>query len=217
MYGLINQAIRGLILRDYGADVWARCADAAAITEDTFLACVNHDDAVTSQLLRDAADLLNCSADGLMEAVGGYFAEELAPEYFASLFSFAGGSYHDLLLNLDDLHGRVSMAFPELDPPSFWAEQLSDDLIRLHYRSNRPGLKPLARGFLLGFGRFYGVTPEITEETTADGDRFLVRIRQGAAAEDGSRSSRSARKRAADKVKPAVDFASWVSSQGIEL
>ena len=76
------------------------------------------------------------------------------------------------------------MTFTELEPPSFTVSDIQDGSLRLHYRSKRPGLAPVAMGMVRGLGKRFNTPIEIelvrSRESGHDHDEFLVR--HGAAA-----------------------------------
>ena len=55
MYGLINKAVRGLVLEQFGDDVWARIRGRAGVEEEDFLSMTSYDDAVTYDLVAAAS------------------------------------------------------------------------------------------------------------------------------------------------------------------
>ena len=96
----------------------------------------------------------------------------------------AGSSLPEFLHNLDDLHARVSVNFPQLVPPSFDTEELEEGGMELHYHSSRQGLAPLVIGLVEGLGDRFDTPVEVEQlvcrSEGADHDVFSVRYGQDA-------------------------------------
>ena len=54
-----------------------------------------------------------------------------------------GGSLHKFLGNLDNMHTRVGLSFPQLKPPSFVVRDAGPRTVELEYHSRREGLAPI--------------------------------------------------------------------------
>jgi hypothetical protein len=218
MYGLVNQAIRGFICQQYGQVQWSRIVEEADVAEEGFVCSLNHDDQITYRLFTIAASELNLSEDCLIESVGKFWTTHLVAEQFGPLMGLTGESLIDFLHNLDNLHARLGMAFPELNPPSFHIEPVADDQVKLHYRSNRRGLTPLARGLLQGFAEHFGVALRMTEDqSAANTTTFAIQILHDPTGTRTAPRSASPWKTADAKDEQTIDFATWVLSQGIDL
>ena len=74
-----------------------------------------------------------------------------------------GRTLPEFLANLDMMHARLSLSMPEMRPPSFVCEQLSDHQIRLEYWSERPGLGPMVIGLLEGLGEMYDLNVSVAQ------------------------------------------------------
>jgi hypothetical protein len=57
-----------------------------------------------------------------------------ANEGYGDLLTLAGDTLPTFLQNLDHLHTRVGLMFPELKPSSFWCTNVGEDSLQLHYR-----------------------------------------------------------------------------------
>jgi hypothetical protein len=89
-----------------------------------------------------------------------------------------GKSLPEALNNLDNMHTRVALAFPDLRPPSFWCTDVDDHSLILHYQSERSGLAPMIPGTVRGLGRLFDTEATVRQvasrEDGADHDQFLV-------------------------------------------
>ena len=97
---------------------------------------------------------------------------------YGAIFDTMGRTLPEFLANLDMMHARLSLSMPEMRPPSFVSEQLSDHQIRLEYWSERAGLAPMVIGLLEGLGEMYSLTVSIVQTVDrangADHDEFLI-------------------------------------------
>ncbi|MEI8359070.1 MAG: hypothetical protein RL698_334 [Pseudomonadota bacterium] len=184
MYGLINTAVKDLIVTRFGADKWEQIVEKAKTGEGNFVLMQKYPDDVTYRLVGAASEVLGAPANDLLEAFGEYWTQYSAEAGFGHLLDFAGDNLVDFLRNLDSMHTRIGMTFTELEPPSFTVSDIQDGSLRLHYRSKRPGLAPVAMGMVRGLGKRFNTPIEIelvrSRESGHDHDEFLVR--HGAAA-----------------------------------
>jgi hypothetical protein len=92
----------------------------------------------------------------------------------------------EFLQNLDDLHARVGVNFPQLTPPSFEAEASEPGTMHLHYHSQREGLAPMVIGLVEGLGDRFDTPVEVDQlacrSEGADHDVFEVRYDEPSAA-----------------------------------
>lgn len=189
MYGLINRAVRGLVTEQFGEDVWSRIRTRAGVEDDDFVSMNSYDDAVTYDLVAAASAELGAPAEAILEQFGGYWVRYTAVEGYGDLLASAGSDLVSFLSNLDQMHARVKLAFPDLRPPRFRVTDADDAGMRLHYFSDRPGLAPLVVGLVKGLAMRFG--DEVTIESGRDGDGddahdvFDIRfVRRGTSVDD---------------------------------
>ena len=91
-----------------------------------------------------------------------------------------GRTLDDFLDNLDSMHGRVALSFPDLKPPKFRREALPDGTTLLHYHSDRAGLAPMVIGLLRGLANRFNESIAIEMRTSRDdgSDHDVVAIRR---------------------------------------
>ena len=179
MYGLINKAIRGLVVEQFGQEAWDRIRRRAEIEDADFVSMENYDDSLTYDLVGAASEELGLPADTILEGFGGYWVRYTGVEGYGHLLDSAGSSLPEFLANLDQMHARVKLAFPDLKPPRFRVSD-SDEAGRvLHYYSHRPGLAPLVIGLVKGLADRFGDGVEVEHlPMNTDGDEhdaFRVR------------------------------------------
>jgi hypothetical protein len=178
MYGMINRAIRDLVTSRFGEAKWQEIRDKAGVADEVFVNMVKYPDDATYRLVGAASAVLNTPAPAILEAFGEYWTVYSAESGFGHLLDFAGNNLVDFLSNLDSMHTRVALSFPQLEPPSFKVTDVTKNSLRLHYYSKRPDLAPLAIGMVKGLGKRFSTPVEIRiEKSKADGhdhDEFTV-------------------------------------------
>lgn len=168
MYGLVNRAIEGLLTTQYGAEKWEAVKSRAGIGIEGFVSMHSYPDSVTYDLVAAASAELELPADVVLEAFGEYWIRYSATEGYGELLDMWGDNLVDFLKNMNNLHARVSLSFPELKPPSISVSETTDSSFKLHYRSDREGLAPFVVGLLRGLGARFGVAVEVSEHARSE-------------------------------------------------
>ena len=180
MYGLVNKAVEDLVVSNHGGEVWDRIRTEAGATDAAFISMDPYPDELTFRLVGAASEVLETPVPDLLHAFGRYWMLYTAREGYADLLDASGSSFFEFVANLDGLHTRLSLAFPELRPPSFVCQQLDERTARLEYFSERAGLQPMVVGLLQGLGERFGLVIEVelveARGETGDCDVFEVRI-----------------------------------------
>lgn len=179
MYGLVNAAVQDLVCTSFGPDKWEAIKVKAGIEEvDTFSRMGQYPDEMTYRLVAAASDVLGLSSDEVMIAFGEFWVLYTGRLGYGHLFDIAGNSLRDFLLNLDALHTRVGQNFTQLRPPSFQYDILGDQVLRMHYHSERQGFCPmvigLLRGLSLRFQSEMSVEHPVCSKHGADHCEFLL-------------------------------------------
>lgn len=192
MYGLIQKAVQGLIVERYGPAAWERVRTKAGLPDEPFVAMERYDDGVTFDIVAAATVELGIPADEILREFGKFWTLYTAEAGYGELMKSAGSTFPEFVRNLDNLHTRVQLAFPHLQPPSFAVFDETSDSLVVHYYSIRHGLAPLVRGLLEGLGARFSLELEIEHRRTNDEssphDIFSVRWRHltGSAATSGA-------------------------------
>ncbi|MFM2431501.1 MAG: hypothetical protein RLZZ511_2714, partial [Cyanobacteriota bacterium] len=144
----------------------------------SFLSMEGYPDDVTHRLVKAASQVLALSPAQIMEAFGQFWVQYTATEGYGELMDMSGDNLPEFLQNLDNLHARVGVSFPQLKPPSFDCDEIDDQQLTLEYRSEREGLAPMVVGLVKGLGNRFD-TDVVVEQThdRADGaehDEFLI-------------------------------------------
>lgn len=180
MYGMVNKAIEGLVTEQFGEETWTRILAEAGVDGAGFIGMDPYPDEVTYALVGAASRVLETPADALLEAFGEYWTRYVGSQGYGSLMALEGRDLGEFLRDLDDMHARISMTMPELNPPAFTVEDGDDGEYILHYYSDRAGLGPMVVGLLRGLLVLKGADGEIRwtdrREDGADHDMFRIRL-----------------------------------------
>ena len=142
MYGMVNKAVRGLVIENFSEETWQKIRSIAD-APDNFVAFEQYDDAVTYNLVGAAVEVLNMPAEDVLKAFGDYWIRRVATVSYAELMDKTGNNFVGFVQNLDHLHSRIKATFPGYTPPSFRVKHIDDHHFWLDYYSNREGLHRL--------------------------------------------------------------------------
>jgi hypothetical protein len=160
MYGMVNQAVRAMVLERYGQATWTSIHTAAGAPE-TFSPMEPYDDSVTYSLVERACHELSLEPQVVLRAFGEYWVAKIATVHYERIMNSSGVSFTDFLGNLDHMHQRIRVAFPAYDPPSFRTQPIDASTLQLDYYSRREGLLPFVEGLLQGLAVHFSVRIEI--------------------------------------------------------
>ncbi len=180
MYGLVNKAFEDLVCDHYSEETWEKIKEKAHVDVDAFISMDPYDDEVSYKLVEAASEVLEQSPEKLLEVFGEYWVLYTAKEGYGEMLNMAGDNLFTFLNNLDNLHTRVGLAFPNLQPPSIKCTDIQAHSLRLHYYSTRPGLASMVIGLVKGLGKRFNeelhITQTLNRDHGADHDEFLVQI-----------------------------------------
>ena len=178
---MINKAIRTLVTREAGEEVWEQVLVASGIDEDVFEDLEGYDDGVTFSLVGAVSETLGIPAGDVLEMFGVYWATDVAPKGYGEYFEAFGDDFKSFVAGLDEMHVRITKMLPSLVPPAFDIEELGQNHFKIHYVSQRDGLAPLAVGMLKGVALHFGGEADIKQieyKGTDDHDVFEVRFNE---------------------------------------
>ncbi|HAC63600.1 MAG TPA: heme NO-binding protein [Cyanothece sp. UBA12306] len=183
MYGLINKAMAQMMCEYFGQKTWNKVLQEAAIPEiEVFISMKSYPDHITYELVRAASTVLKKSPQEIMQMLGQYWILYTAEEGYGDMLKMAGDSFPEFLANLDELHARVGLGFPKLQPPSFDCLPLAENSLDLHYYSHREGLAHLVIGLLQGLSERFNTKIEVSREKRKeegdDHDEFIIEYQE---------------------------------------
>ncbi|MCU0568718.1 MAG: heme NO-binding domain-containing protein [Oculatellaceae cyanobacterium Prado106] len=163
MYGLVNKAIADMVVTQFGSETWDEIRQKAHVEVDTFLSMEGYPDDVTHRLVKAASAVLNLSPAQIMEAFGAFWVQYTAQEGYGEMLDMSGEDLPEFLQNLDNMHARVGVSFPNLKPPSFECNETEERTLSLEYRSQREGLAPMVVGLVKGLGTRFDTEVDVTQ------------------------------------------------------
>ena len=181
MYGMINKAIRTLVIREAGEEVWEQVLEASEIDEDVYEDLEGYDDGITFSLVGAVSETLGVPPGDVLEMFGVYWATDVAPKGYGEYYNAFGNDFKSFVAGLDEMHVRITKMLPSLVPPAFSIEELGENHFKIHYVSQRDGLAPLAVGMLKGVAQHFGGEADIKQleyKGTDDHDVFEVRFNE---------------------------------------
>jgi hypothetical protein len=178
MYGLVNKAIKDLVVTRHGEEKWNEICASAGFEEGDFVGMNAYPDSLTYDLVKHASRILTADANDILEAFGEYWITYTAEEGYGYLMELSGDTFPEFLGNLDMLHLRISGIMPHLEPPQFTTRNVLDQSLELEYRSKRPGLTPMLLGLIKGLGKRFGIECTVKQiefmEENGDCHVFLI-------------------------------------------
>ncbi|WGV23249.1 heme NO-binding domain-containing protein [Halotia branconii] len=181
MYGLVNKAIHDMVCNRFGEEVWQEIKQKSEVNVEVFISMEGYPDDVTHRLVKAASIVLGLSASEIMQAFGEFWVQYTSEEGYGEMMDMSGETLPEFLENLDNLHARVGVSFPKLQPPSFECSDMEEDSLSLHYRSSREGLTPMIVGLVKGLGTRFETEVDITQTQSRDDgaehDEFLVKYK----------------------------------------
>jgi hypothetical protein len=178
MYGLVNKAVQDLVCSRYGEEIWQAIKRKANVDDAMFVSMEAYPDHITYSLVGAASEVLGASADDILKAFGEHWILYTAREGYGEVLQMGGTSFVSFVQNLDNLHARVGMSFPELRPPEFRCTDIEPGSMRLHYHSSREGLSGMVIGLLRGLGKMFNTELSIEHVAKrsegANHDEFMI-------------------------------------------
>lgn len=180
MYGIVNQAIQGLVVENYGKDQWNEILKRSGIQETHFISNESYEDEITFELVAAASEVLKLKSEDVLEAFGKYWVLNTGYQKYGDLMKAGGNDFSEFMRNLPNFHGRIMLIYPKLCPPEFLIENLEEKKIILHYYSARSGLTHFVFGLIHGIAEMFKQKIEMqlvsSENTTTWHDTFLIEI-----------------------------------------
>jgi hypothetical protein len=162
MYGLVNKAIKDLVVSNHGESVWQEICERADFLEQDFIGMNPYPDKLTFDLVKHTSDVLSVEQSVVLELFGEYWILYTAREGYGDLLDLTGSTFVEFLDNLDMLHYRINNLMPQLEAPQFRARNKTENSVELEYHSNRVGMIPMLIGLIRGLGRRFEL--EVTTE-----------------------------------------------------
>ena len=137
MYGMVNQAIKQMVLEKHDEATWNVIVNKAKLDVHDFSPYYQYKDEITGTLILTIADHIQVQPQELLESFGEYWIEFARKSEYGLIFDSFASSPVSLIESLNTLHSRTELLFPHLNPPKFSVDHISDGHILVHYSSER--------------------------------------------------------------------------------
>lgn len=137
MYGIVNKAIEGLVTSNFGEDKWEAILKRSGVDHDVFSGNEIYDDKITFDLAIAASEVLELPLSDVLIAFGKYWVLNTAKKHYGSLMDTGGSTLKEFFINLPNFHSRVMLLYPNIQPPEFDIEDVSENELKLKYFSKR--------------------------------------------------------------------------------
>lgn len=178
MYGIVNKAVKELLIEQKGEAAWLEVKKKAGVEHDTFLSNESYDDAITYKLAGAAASVMGTTVGDILFAFGEYWILKTGMKSYGALMEAGGHDLRSFLINLPSFHSRVMLMFPNLRPPEFLTNETDNGDVIVHYYSEREGLSTFTAGLLSGLAKMHkeqvNITQTLWRDRGADHDVFQV-------------------------------------------
>lgn len=168
MYGLVNQAVKDMVISGHGEDMWLQICKGAGVASTDFVNMEQYPDKTTYDLVGSASKLLNLPAETILREFGKHWVLYTAREGYGPIMDLFGADFKSCLKNLNNLHSRMGMSMPQLVPPSFTFKELDAKNYELIYSSKRKGLCPMVLGQLEGLAAKFKVDISVSLKKDID-------------------------------------------------
>lgn len=170
MYGMVNQAIKDLVLSKFGEEAWDKICIKANVSTEDFVFMQYYSDKLTYDLVGAASEQLSLPPYVILNEFGKHWVLFTAKEGYGMLMDLFGSDFKTCLMNLNNLHARMGMTMPDLTPPRFNFSEIDEKTYTIDYYSKRSGLAPMVSGLLEGLALKYGVKAKVEHLENTNGD-----------------------------------------------
>lgn len=179
MYGLVNKAIKEMVVNAHGETMWETIRAQAGV-DDVFISMDQYPEDVTDKLVMAASAILGAEPSDILKGFG-HFWIGFASRHYDAMFDMSGNTFLQFIKNLNNMHARIGQWMPDLNPPSFTVTDEAEGVFKLHYYSSRSGFGPMVKGLLTGLGERFDTQVEVDHlrgaEQGLDHEEFHVRYR----------------------------------------
>lgn len=167
MYGLINNALKDMVLRESGQSGLDGVFTRAGLRSQTFVSSETYDDSITYRLIGAYSEESGIPVEDALRSFGQYWILETAVKHYGAMFSSAGSDFLSLMLALPRFHARVMLIYPALKPPNFRVDLKREGELELTYISERKGLTSFTIGLIEGLGIHFKVKTVVSLKTSS--------------------------------------------------
>lgn len=170
---MVNKAIEQMLRIDYGETVWAAVRRRAGVTDEVFVSTEAYPDDLTFRLIAAASECTGTPVARILRRFGEYWMVDANGADYGHMFAAAGRTLDQFLANLPQLHDRIALQFPNLEPPRLIVTDQTGRSLRLKFSGLRPGLTAFIRGVVQGVGKRFATPVRLTVERSPADTRVL--------------------------------------------
>jgi len=163
MYGVIFDFLREYVTERHGGDTtWKALLAATGNPYRVYFPVKEYPDEEMVDLANGAAEMLSLPLNDVLEDFGSYVGPRLISFYKVFFTGDQWNTFDVIEIAGSRIHDTIHRHNPTRKPPDLSAQRESDDLLVVHYHSQRR-LCPVVRGIIRGLGEKYGERFDIDE------------------------------------------------------
>lgn len=163
MYGMINNAIKELVVESFGEKSWNNIVAKISCPHHEFNTLEPYDDSTTYDIVAAASEELKVTPAEVLHLFGKHWVGYTRNNGYGVLMDMFGNTFVESLRNLNQLHMRMGYSMPEMRAPDFRVQkELKDGSILLEYHSTREGLSSMVTGLLESMAEKYGQKAKVS-------------------------------------------------------
>lgn len=180
MYGMIHRGIRSMVQDKLGEDAWFALEQKIGIGPTELLTGMVYEDALTIDIISEAAARLNLPTEECLFEFGRYWIDYASRGSLASAMDLTGQDLVSFISNLDRLHLSVGMAMPGSRLPNFNVLLTEPGFLKVQYHSQRTGLEVFVSGLFYGLIERFGLIGDVRIADSSPGNAvFEIRYKDG--------------------------------------
>lgn len=162
MYGMIHRAMRQMVLERLGYEDWLALEQKLGIGPPELLTGMVYEDALTQEIIAEAAVQFNLTFDECLTEFGRYWVRYADHGSFSTIMQFTGQNLASFIANLDRFHLTVGAAMPGTRLPSFTLLSSEEGHLLVQYQSERIGMEKFVYGLFLGLMDRFATFGDVT-------------------------------------------------------
>jgi hypothetical protein len=186
MYGIVNLALEDFLRARFGEAAWRDIRRTAGAPAE-FVRMKPYPDSITYAVVSATVERSGEPVEPLLREFGRHWIGFARRSGHGEFLQLVGRDLPSFLENLDAMHARLGLTFPQMDAPSFRVKRVGPGEVEVGYTSSRPGLVPFVEGLLSGLTELFAT--DIAVDVLAPRDpatgTVLFRVRYGPAAVRG--------------------------------
>lgn len=174
MNGVVNRAIECFLRDTYTTAVWDDVAAAADLPVTSFEPMLSYDQRITEHVLSVAVEIIGKPRDALLEDLGIYLVSHPRYEVLRRLLRFAGVTFEDFVMSVDELPGRARLALPDLDVAPIRVATVGPGRFEICCGPGWPGFGHVLAGGIRAMADDYGALVTLSvASVSADGEACI--------------------------------------------